>query len=367
MKRFSRFNEDRRHEEISFIIENVSKSLRKEVIDLVKSIDDETEVIKVNNVLMGKAIGEQFSAFRKVTVLDDKEVSYLEKLIKTSSAPVESKFELIDMLSKEKGKTGKKVFSSPFKKTISAITPVQFRNNQCWKSISPDVLAYSQQAASGVGKAELYFLLIGKNASKPNSRGSGAKGDVIIDGWNIEMKTGGKSSGVMHSGHRGGVKMGVSTSLNEELITWGKSKGYDMSDANPIYGELFTVAGKKQNWLWQFFKSLPKADYTKQMNKYLTGIYGTSIPKGSISLITNKLRPILGDSIKVSNLFAPYVFSAYKKHEKFSSLLVVDIDKETCFNMVDKKFPEGLYFKGPLMARGKSTYAVPEGGMSFKT
>lgn len=361
MRNFKEFYEIRKVDEIRYIMENVSSSLRKEVLDLVKKVESDEDLIRVKNTLMAKAISEEIEKFSQVSFLDDKEVRYIEKLIVASNATVESKFELINLLKGKSFKLSSKDFSKTFTKSLNSLTPKKFLNNQCWKSITDDILNYSQQSANGVGKAELYFMLIGKNGSKPSSRGSGAKGDVVIDGFNIEMKAG----GIMHTGHRDGVKMGVTTEIHEELIAWGKKNGYDMSNANPIYGSFSQVKGAKQNWLWMFFDSLPPKDYDRLMKKYLSKVYGKAFSAATIGLLTKKLRPILGDKEKVPALFAPYVYMAYKKHEKFNSLMVVDLRSNVCYNMVDKKIPSGLKFKGPAMSRGKSTYAVPEGGIGF--
>jgi len=361
MKQFKEHYERRKMDEIIHIMENVSDTLRKEVLDLVKKVESDQDLIRVKNTLMAKAISEEFERFRTVSFLDDKEVSYIEKLIVSSNATVESKFELIELLKGKANKLSSKDFGKTFTKSLNSLTPKKFLNNQCWKSITQDILNYSQQSANGVGKAELYFMLIGKNGSKPSSRGKGAKGDVVIDGFHIEMKAG----GVMHTGHRDGVKMGVTTEVHKDLIAWGKKNGYDMSKANPIYGSFHQVSGAKQNWLWMFFDSLPKRDYDRLMKKYLSAVYGKAFSSAVINTLATKLRPILGDKERVPALFAPYVFMAYKKHEKFNSLMVVDLRSNVCYNMVDRKIPSGLKFKGPQMSRGKSTYAVPEGGISF--
>lgn len=361
MKNFKEFYDKRKVDEIVYIMENVSDALRNEVLELVKKVENDQELIRVKNTLMAKAISEEFEKFRETSFLDDKEVSYLEKLIVASNANVESKFELIELLKSKNNKLSSKDFKKTFTKSLNSLTPAKFQKNQCWMSITSDILNYSQQSANGVGKAELYFMLIGKNGSKPSSRGDGAKGDVIIDGHNIEMKAG----GIMHTGHKDGVKMGVTTDIHKELIAWGKKNGYDMSGANPIYGSLHQVSGAKQNWLWMFFQSLNKRDYTRLMKRYLTGVYGKSFTSATINTLVTKVHPILGDKEKIPALFAPYVFMAYKKHEKFNSLMVVDLKSNTCYNMVDRKIPSGLKFKGPVMSRGKSTYAVPEGGISF--
>ena len=361
MRNFKEHYERSKVDEIRYIMEAVSDSLRKEVLDLVKKVESDQDLIRVKNTLMAKAISEEIEKFRQKSFLDDKEVSYIEKLIVASNASVESKFELIALLKGKSSKLSSKDFGKTFTKSLNSLTPKKFLNNQCWKSITQDILNYSQQSANGVGKAELYFMLIGKNGSKPSSRGKGAKGDVVIDGFHIEMKAG----GVMHTGHRDGVKMGITIEIHAELIEWGKKNGYDMSNANPIYGSFHQVSGAKQNWLWMFFDSLPKKDYDRLMKKYLSKVYGKAFSAATITALANKLRPILGDKEKVPALFAPYVYMAYKKHEKFNSLMVVDLRSNVCYNMVDKKIPSGLKFKGPQMARGKSTYAVPEGGISF--
>ena len=354
--------------DVSYLYEGVSPSLKKEILDLISNIEDESELIRVKNVLTRKYVIEKLDVYKKYTPLNNREIKYIENAIISSIADTNSKIELIDLLLDDKQKIDKSLFNKMNHGSIDKLVPQKIRNNDCFKNIYNDIFNFTSQSAAGLGKGELLFLLIGKNAYKPKSTGSGKKGDVVIDGIHVEVKAG----GTIHAGNTS-VAKGAVTKYNTDIVAYAKTKGYDTTGAEPLYFKL--APGKKKSkysvggdWFWMFLKKLKKdnaSEALKIMTNYLQKLYNNK--SNEISILAKETLQALGDREKISKIFKTYVFNKYKEHEGFDSLICLDFKRNIYAVSTDgdKNFSNKVYVGIPNTSRGKSTYAIPDGAMGI--
>ena len=243
------------------------------------------------------------------------------------------------------------------------------------------VLKFNEQAASGVGKGELFLLIFGKNSQKPSSRGGEAKGDVIIDGHHIEVKD---SGGMFHAGKEEGLaKASEVFAFNEKMIAWSAKNGYSTKTVDGVEadGKYFRFMKPKTSrpntaggdWFWQYLigetkgKKLPKQKAEEFLAKYLAKVY-INLDLREAQRMAGKLFPALGDEKKIvdvsDKVFTPFVFNSYKEVEKFDSLVVMKKSKYA--NIVDGyDIPPSVKTGTPTISKGKSTYAVPAGAIGI--
>ena len=232
--------------------------------------------------------------------------------------------------------------------------------------------------------------MFGANSQKPSSRGAGAKGDVIIDGWSIEVKD---SGGEIHAGKEGGLqKASAVFDFNRGLLkdaakegfktSWKNSKGKTIK-ADPEQFRFYkakgsTAATEGGDWFWRYLtndipgskKKLNPSTAKKFVGDYMQKVYITMNRKDAVR-IGNSVYSALGNQAKFEETITKYlqvwVFNSYKAVEKFDSLVVLDMRKGMFANIVDgDSIPRQVTFKAPAISKGKSTYAVPAGAMGIK-
>ena len=369
-----------------------ARGLKDQIIKLIHGVKDDKELVSVKNALLRKYVDE------RLQLLDDK-TSWFEggaktlvtNLIISSQQDIRHKIAFIDFLLNDNQKFAAEDFTQKMSKRplISLIKSRAIRRNPLFREIAPSILRFSEQSASGVGKGELFLLMFGKNSRKPSSRGEGAKGDVIIDGWSIEVKD---SGGNIHAGKEEGLaKASEVYTFNYELLKDAVKDGFPDSckqdgktiKANPAQFRLVPSTKKDPrtmggDWFWRYLSNdIPDAKWQlktpearKMLIDYLQRVYYTMDRKDATFLGT-KMFPAIGDRTKMQlvmdKYLAAWVFDSYKKVEKFDSLMILNMKSGFFGNVVDgDRRPKQVKFGIPQIAKGKSTYAVPSGAIKIE-
>lgn len=368
-----------------------ARGLKDQIIKLIHGVKDDKELVSVKNALLRKYVDE------RLQLLDDK-TSWFEggaktlvtNLIISSQQDIRHKIAFIDFLLNDNQKFAAEDFTQKMSKRplISLIKSRAIRRNPLFREIAPSILRFSEQSASGVGKGELFLLMFGKNSRKPSSRGEGAKGDVIIDGWAMEVKD---SGGNIHAGKEEGLaKASEVFSYNQTMLQdavkdkfpdeWidpkdGKKTKADYTQFRLTPGQASTRGG---DWFWRYLTNdIPGAKWQLRttaaktiLRDYLMRVYYT-MKRPDATRMAREMYPALGDKKKMQKVMADHlgawVFDSYKSVEKYDSLLVLDLKKYQFANIVDgDDMPRGVEIGIPQISKGKSTYAVPAGAVNIK-
>ena len=367
-----------------------ARDLKTQIKALLDKVEDDRELELVKNALMKKYLKQKMAKFENFSWYEGGAKTLVDNLIYTSKADVTAKFAFVDALLDEKAKFTGEVFTTPGYRSLLRLVPGRIRTNPMFREMLPHILKFSEQAASGVGKGELFLLMFGADSQKPSSRGAGAKGDVIIDGWSIEVKD---SGGMIHAGKEGGLqKANQVFDFNRRLLkdavkdgfpgTWKNSKGQTIK-ADPEQFRFYKAKGSSKvteggDWFWRYLTNdLPGAKWqlrTPEARKivvdYMQKVYA-NMDKATATRIGNAVFKALGNESMFKEIITKhlqsFVFNSYKEAEKFDSLVVLDIRKGVFANIVEgDKIPRQVHFKSPKISAGKSTYAVPAGAMGIE-
>jgi hypothetical protein len=364
-----------------------AQDLRTQVHKLLDKVEDDAELELVKDALMKKYLKQKMALFDKFSWYEGGAATLVDNLIYTSKVDVTSKFAFVEALLNDDQKFTGEVFTSSNTRNLYNLAPAKIRNNPMFKEIVPHIMKFSEQAASGVGKGELFLLMFGKDSKKPSSRGAGAKGDVQIDGWNIEVKD---SGGMIHAGKEDGLAAASAVfDFNTRLLkdakkekfatTWeqdGKAVKADPAQFRLVPGTQKSTRGG--DWFWRYLTNdIPggtndlNPTYAKEfVIDYMQMVY-YKMNKRDATRIGAAVYKSLGDKVKMhavmEKYLTPWVFNSYKTAEGFDSLVVMNKNKTMIANIVDgDNIPPGVTFKLPTISKGKSTYAVPSGSMGIQ-
>ena len=367
-----------------------ARDIKTQIKALLDKVEDDRELELVKNALMKKYLKQKMDEFKKFSWYEGGARTLVDNLIYTSKADVTAKFSFVDAMLDPKAKFTGEVFTTPGYRSLLRLLPGRIRTNPMFREILPHILRFNEGAASGVGKGELFLLMFGADSQKPSSRGAGAKGDVIIDGWSVEVKD---SGGEIHAGKEGGMaKASQVFDFNRRLLkdaekegfktSWKNSKGQTIK-ADPEQFRFFKAKGSKASteggdWFWRYLTNdipggtndLNPTFAKKFISDYMQQVYINMNRKDAVK-IGNAVYKALGNQAKfeevIGKYIASYVFNSYKAVEKFDSLVVLNMKRGVFANIVDgDNIPRQVSFKAPAISKGGSTYAVPAGAMGIK-
>lgn len=355
------------------------RDIRDQIKVLVDKMDDK-ELVPLKTSLMKSLLDEKIDELKNTSWYEGNAADLVKQLILNDKSDVTAKMAFIAMLKNEKYKFDKSAFTQKGAGDLDDLVDTRIKSGEFdYPTFRDKVLKFNEQAASGVGKGELFLLIFGKNSQKPSSRGGGAKGDVIIDGHHIEVKD---SGGMFHAGKEEGLaKASEVFAFNEKMIQWAKKNGYSTNTSDGVQADAkyfrFSPVGRKQtrggDWFHEYLtgktegKKLPKQQAETFLAKYLAKVY-IQLDMNEAKRMAAKLFPALGDVKlieKVSKeVFTPFVFNSYRDVEQFDSLIVLKGSKYA--NIIDGyDMPPSVRTGTPTISKGKSTYAVPAGAIGI--
>jgi len=363
------------------------RTVRQQIDVLLNRIEDDESLIQVKNALLKKYITEKLDEFKKFSWYEGGAKNLIDNLIYASKQDTTVKMAFIDALLDDSTKFGGEVFTQAGTRGMLKLVPGRVRKNPLFVEMYEKIINYNEQSANGVGKGELFLLMFGKDSKKPSSRGEGAKGDVQIDGWSIEVKD---SGGDIHAGKEDGLAAASTVyDFNTRLLKDAKKEGFATTweqdgtvvKADPAQFRL--VAGRTKStrggdWFWRYLTNdIPGG--TNDLNPayakgfvidYMQEVY-YKMNRKDATRIGAQVYKALGDPVKMDAVMqkylTPWVFDSYKRVEGFDSLLVMKKDRSMFANIVDgDDIPSGVKFKVPQISKGKSTYAVPSGSMGIQ-
>lgn len=363
------------------------RTVRQQIDVLLNRIEDDESLIQVKNALLKKYITEKLDEFKKFSWYEGGAKNLIDNLIYASKQDTTVKMAFIDALLDDSTKFGGEVFTQAGTRGMLKLVPGRVRKNPLFVEMYERIINYNEQSANGVGKGELFLLMFGKDSKKPSSRGEGAKGDVQIDGWNIEVKD---SGGVIHAGKEDGLAAASEVfKFNGDLLKDAKKEGFattweqDGKTVKADPGQFRLIPGKMKStrggdWFWRYLtNNIPGG--TNDLNPayakgfvidYMQMVY-YKMNRADATRIGAQVYKALGNAAAfdavMQKYLTPWVFDSYKRVEGFDSLIVMSKDRSTFANIVDgDNIPSGVKFKAPQIAKGKSTYAVPAGAIGIQ-
>jgi len=363
------------------------RTVRQQIDVLLNRIEDDDDLVQVKNALLKKYITQKLEEFKKFSWYEGGAKNLIDNLIYASKQDTTVKMAFIDALLDDSTKFGGEVFTDPGTRSLLKLVPGRIRNNPLFIEMYEKIINYNQQGAAGVGKGELFLMMFGKDSKKPSSRGGGKKGDVQIDGWNIEVKD---SGGDIHAGKEDGFAAADEVySFNAKLLKDAKKEGFattweqdgqaikaDPAQFRLVAGTVKTTRGG--DWFWRYLTNdIPGG--TNDLNPayakgfvidYLQKVY-YKMNRTDATRIGAQVYKALGNKAKMNAVMqkylTPWVFNSYKRAEGFDSLMVMKPDRSMFANIVDgENIPSAVTFSIAKISKGKSTYAVPAGNMGIK-
>ena len=363
------------------------RTVRQQIDVLLNRIEDDDDLVQVKNALLKKYITQKLEEFKKFSWYEGGAKNLIDNLIYASKQDTTVKMAFIDALLDDSTKFGGEVFTDPGTRSLLTLVPGRIRNNPLFIEMYEKIINYNQQGAAGVGKGELFLMMFGKDSKKPSSRGGGKKGDVQIDGWNIEVKD---SGGDIHAGKEDGFAAADEVySFNAKLLKDAKKEGFattweqdgqaikaDPAQFRLVAGTVKTTRGG--DWFWRYLTNdIPGG--TNDLNPayakgfvidYLQKVY-YKMNRTDATRIGAQVYKALGNKAKMNAVMqkylTPWVFNSYKRAEGFDSLMVMKPDRSMFANIVDgENIPSAVTFSIAKISKGKSTYAVPAGNMGIK-
>lgn len=336
--------------------------LKTELCDLIPSDLSHEDYLAIKNILTAQTLNKLLTAFNTSGIggLNSTQRKAFTTTLVAAPVPNEDKEKLVNEILNG-NKITAKTFQQPSHGRILDLFPTNIRNNAAFQHIYQPIMSYNQQRV--MGKGELMFLLLGQNTSKPKATGNGKKGDVIVDGLHIEMKAG----GTIHAGKGDGFNAGGAAVACQKIMDIAAARGFDLTDADLIYSRL-APEGKPMtrggDWLFKFLLTLDEDERTDIIADLFAEVYHLS--HNEARSMAAEVAPLIGDKDAIIEVVAPFVYNAYQKEEGFDALLCLDLDKGYyTINTTAQGLSKFTSFGLPNFGRGKSTQAVPDGGLGI--
>lgn len=336
--------------------------LKTELCDLIPSDLSREDYLAIKNILTAQTLNKLLDVFDTSGIghLNATQRKAFTNALAAAPVPNQDKEKLVDQLLNG-DKITAAAFQQPSHGRILDLVPTSIRNNAAFQHIYQPLMTYNQQRV--MGKGELMFLLLGLDTNKPKSTGDGKKGDVIIDGLHIEMKAG----GTIHAGKGDGFNAGGAVVACQKIMDIATERGFDLTDAELIYSRLAPEGTSKTrggDWLFKFLLTLDENERTEIITDLFSEVYHLS--DNAARALATDVSPLIGDKDAIIEVVAPFVYDAYQKEEGFDALLCLDIDKGFyTINTTSKGISKYTSFGLPNFGRGKSTQAVPDGGLGI--
>lgn len=263
--------------------------------------------------------------------------SFFNVLLNSSSS-LKSKIQLLYLLTKNTQGIEASSFSKSFRQSIYDIVPSVFRNNETFDAIKEHIFSGDTFRGKGIGQGEFGIALLGKNGNIVD-----AGGDVVVDGWGIEIK----------SGKGGSIKTGEPTSHRpaDKLRDWiGKEFGVHLDRKNKLKWDRDS----------EFISAFNAADTKKKLN-VLTKYFDEMYPSMSSSYKTTLIKSVIqyAGTKEVHVPFAKVMLDVYKEHDNWDSLLLIH-DNGMAVNVADDS---GIQYLRVVIQsnRDGDSQAVPDG------
>lgn len=336
--------------------------LKTELCDLIPSDLSREDYLAIKNILTAQTLNKLLEVFNNSGIggLNSSQRKAFTNALATAPVPNQDKEALVkEILGRDK--ITAPTFQQASHGRILDLFPINIRNNAAFQHIYQPLMTYNQQRV--MGKGELMFLLLGQNTSKPKATGNGKKGDVIVDGLHIEMKAG----GTIHAGKGDGFNAGGAAVACQKIMDIATDRGFDLTGAELIYSRLAPEGTPKTrggDWLFKFLLTLEDNERLDIITDLFAEVYHLS--GNEARTLAAEVSPIIGDKDAIIEVVAPFVYDAYQKEEGFDALLCLDIDKGYyTINTTAKGISKYTSFGLPNFGRGKSTQAVPDGGLGI--
>lgn len=337
-------------------------TMKTELCNLIPDNVAREDFLAIKNILTAQTLNKFLDIFNDSGIggLNSTQRKTFTNALVAAPVPNEDKENLINEILNG-DKITADVFEQPSAGRVLDLVPSNIRNNAAFQHIYQPVMTFNQQRV--MGKGELMFLLLGKNSSKPKSTGDGKKGDVIVDGLHIEMKAG----GTIHAGKGDGFNAGGAAVACQKIYDLAEERGFDLSEADIIYSRLAPEGIAKTrggDWLFQFLLTLDSEECVSILSGLFAEVYHLSDNEARV--LAADVAPLIGDKDAIIETMSPFIYNAYQAEEGFDALICLDLNKgyytiNTTAQGVSKYTSFGL----PNFGRGKSTQAVPDGGVGI--
>lgn len=320
---------------IDIIFEDAA-DLKRQIMKLVNKTDDEQVLNQVKSNLVGDKLDQSFDTdlTKKGSKQDQDLYSRAIQIFKNIGATTEEQFFIAKIIKNDKFKIGNDVFKKTKKGTFKDFVPASVRNKEMYMKLISKTMNVTKSGSDAIGPGEVALTLIGKNAKQISGKDKG--GDVMFDGWGVEIKAG----GAIHAYNRGvSIDKLVEKYCNKAEIPFDFDFSY--TNSNPLL-EYF-----KQN----------KKDFIA----FLSELYQVS--EGEIRKTASSAFNFLG-SQEVNSIIGSFILKKYLEGSKADSLLLLKKGTTDYYN-ITKDYdgvPPGVKFSVNTVRRSQSSRSAGKSG-----
>jgi hypothetical protein len=326
-----------KEQRIDAIIKALQESNDNQAIDSIETFLKKTELESRVEKLWSK---RNFNTGRMSKYKEN-----FKSTIIQAPSPLISKIELLYILTSNKTAITKDLFTKSFKKSIDDIVPEKIKNNNTFQAIKNTLFFADTFRGKGIGPAEFALSLLGSKSNIVDH-----KGDIVIDGWGIEIKDGGGGS----------IKTGSPNSFrkSDQIRDWiGNQVGVSLDKINKLKWD-------STNEFTEKFNSLDQKQKQNITVRYVDELY-PNLGNDEKSII---ISGIIADAGKpqVRLHFGKALLSSYKLQDEWDSILFIN-KKGIIVNVVDvEDSTELLDFQLAGINRDGDTQALPDGYVNGK-
>lgn len=316
---------------------------------LLAQTSDQSLIDKVESLLRETALTERVDKLWKARKFDNRRMSIYKEpfsdMIKLAPSSVKSKIQLLYWLTNNEPAITKESISTSYRKSIDELVPSKLVSNETYQAIKKKMFFSSTFRGKGIGPAEFALALLGKDGNIVDARG-----DIVIDGWGIELKDGRAGSlkpGNVSNTHR------VADAARDEL---GQKLGITFAKGAGNFDQKFML--HRDNEFVRAMKALPPSEQQKLMLDWANKLYPGLDAKVRKELVLNIVSDLGTPAAKQH--YGPPILTAYKSKDDWDSIMFVSPD-ETVVNVVDPIDSKHLLAFNPTINRGGDTQALPDG------
>jgi len=349
------------------IFEITNPKLKSQIMRAIDNMpDDAPEVDNILQYIKGTLHQDNLDKFLeqsdiKYRITDARAYNFFKTSLENLKLPLEQKINMLVLMKDRKNLISKDVFISNNEGSMledNGGIGEKLKNNKVFQALSSPIWSFTIGGQGGMGPGELFLALFSGGSLQANKKGKDAQGgDVNIDGWAVEVKSGG-----VVSTHKG--KYVIVDSLNSELKSLASQAG--LTEKYPKFAILLNSRKKgsgtsfESGWLPLFFKLYTdergEAESLNVFSQYMKRLY-----EGISQDIIADMFENLGSS-KATALLAPYIFNECQKAYKWNSVFVAGPNLSYCNLVTFEELPSGLRYTVKLK-RGQDSNATADGYM----
>jgi len=317
------------------------------IIDTIRSSENPQLISAIEGLIREKELSQRIDAIWEERGFGTRMAKYKEpfkSLILSSKTSLKSKIELLFNLRKQSQTLDATKLKTNTSGEILDLVPQKLKNNETFDQTYKRMITGDSFRGKGIGPGEFFLALFGKNGDIIDG-----KGDVVLDGFYVEVK--GSGGGSIKPGTENRHR--VADQLRAEMA---KLLKVDLDRSNKLH-----VHNTKSNFVTAMKKKSVK-ERTTILQDYLKKMYPVW-KSNEIDAVAKDIANNIGtkDALKV---IGQTILKKYQDKDKFDSIMFISSDGSKFSNVSDPTASSMLNVvepKPPLFNRDGDTQALPDG------